>query len=228
MLAKAPRPAVSQRICAEYSLGQEVKQLAVRSLWGREQVYLCKSEMSPNELDRLGMESSLSGESSSWQLIGCPVEQARNVNGTKRPQMLLTPGGGGGRVATCDGSVDHLVGWCTRQSQCWLYGPVRARLVSVSWDESRPGLLPAILGISCASAGGARPNPRHCKPVEHSLVIGIRVNHSMPGDLFQGHSCLKNRRIVWPWGEGLAASQFTPPPHPTSQQQRLWWQCHRL
>ncbi len=69
------------------------------------------------------------GERSSWQLDGCPVEQAQNMNGAKRPQMLRTSrGGGGGRVATCDGSIDHLVGWCTRQSQCCLYGPVRARL----------------------------------------------------------------------------------------------------
>ncbi len=25
------------------------------------------------------------------QLVGCPVEQARNMNGAKRPQMLPTP-----------------------------------------------------------------------------------------------------------------------------------------
>ncbi len=35
---------------------------------------------------RLGMESPLSGERSSWQLVGCPVEQAQNMNGAKRPQ----------------------------------------------------------------------------------------------------------------------------------------------
>ncbi len=57
----------------------------MRSRWGCKQVYLCESETSPNQLDLLGMESPLSGECSSWQLIGCPVEQARNVNGLKRP-----------------------------------------------------------------------------------------------------------------------------------------------
>ncbi len=54
---------------------------------------------------------------------------------------------------------------------------------------------------------GTRPNPRHCKPVERgppALGGGIRLNHSVPGDLFQGHSCPKERK-VWPRGEGLAA-----------------------
>ncbi len=54
---------------------------------------------------------------------------------------------------------------------------------------------------------GTRPNPRHCKPVERgppALGGGIRVNHSVPGDLFQGHSCPKEWK-VWPRGEGLAA-----------------------
>ncbi len=91
LLAKALRPVVCQRIHAECSLGQGVEQLTVRCLWGRKQVYLCKSETSPNQLDRLGMESPLSGERSSWQLVGCRVEQTQNVSGAKRPQMLLTP-----------------------------------------------------------------------------------------------------------------------------------------
>ncbi len=54
---------------------------------------------------------------------------------------------------------------------------------------------------------GTRPNPRHCKPVERgppALGGGIHVNHSMPGDLFQGHSFPKEWK-VWPRGEGLAA-----------------------
>ncbi len=100
------------------------------------------------------MESPLSGERSSWQLVGCPVEQARNMNGASDSR-----GGGGGRVATCDGSVDHLVGWCTQRSQCCPYGPVRARLVSVSWDGSRPGVLPATLGSWYASAVGDPSKP---------------------------------------------------------------------
>ncbi len=68
-------------------------------------------------------------------------------------------GGGGGRVVTCDGSVDHLFGWCTQRSQCCPYGPVRARLVSFSWDGSRPGVLPATLGSCYASAVGDPSKP---------------------------------------------------------------------
>ncbi len=43
-------------------------------------------------------------------------------------------------------------------------------------------------------------------PVERgppALGGGICVNHSVPGDLFQGHSCPKKLK-VWPRGEGLA------------------------
>ncbi len=94
------------------------------------------------------------------QLVGCPVEQAQNVNGAKRLQMLLTPEEEvAGRVATCDGSVDHLFGWCTQRSQCFPCGPVRARLVSASWDSSRPGVLPATLGSCYASAVGDPSKP---------------------------------------------------------------------
>ncbi len=74
-------------------------------------------------------------------------------------------GGGGGRVVTCDGSVDHLVGWCTQRSQCCPYGLVHARLVSVSWDGSRPGVLPATLGSWCASTVGDPSKP----PTLHAL-----------------------------------------------------------
>ncbi len=61
----------------------------------------------------------------------------------------------------------------------------------------------------CQCSWGPRPNPRHCKPVERSAPAGgggIRVNHSMPRDLFQGHSCPEKRK-VWPRGEGLAAGR---------------------
>ncbi len=45
-----------------------------------------------NQLDHLGMESLLSQKrSSSWKLVGCTIERARDVNGSKQPQMLLTP-----------------------------------------------------------------------------------------------------------------------------------------
>ncbi len=97
-------------------------------------------------------------------LRGAQLMTARRLSGWASPEYEWceatsdasdSRGGGGGRVATCDGSVDHLVGWCTR-SQCCLYGPVRARLVSVSWDGSRPGVLPATLGSWCGSAVGDR------------------------------------------------------------------------
>ncbi len=113
-----------------------------------------------NQLDRLGMESPFSGERSSWQLVGLsgwasPEYEWREATSDASDSR----GGGGGRVATCDGSVDHLVGWCTQRSQCCPYGPVRARLVSVSWDGSRPGVLLATLGSWYASAVGDPSKP---------------------------------------------------------------------
>ncbi len=99
---------------------------------------------------------------------GAQLMTARRLSGWASPEYEWREatsdasdyrGGGGGRVATCDGSVDHLVGWCTRRSQCCLYGPVRARLVSVYWDGSRPGLQPATLGSWCASAVGNPSKP---------------------------------------------------------------------
>ncbi len=101
-------------------------------------------------------------------LRGAQLMTACRLSGSESPEYEWceatsdasdSRGGGGGRVATCDGSVDHLVGWCTRRSQCCLYGPVRARLVIVSWDVSRPGVLPATLGSWCASAVGDPSKP---------------------------------------------------------------------
>ncbi len=91
-------------------------------------------------------------------------------------------GGGGGRVATCDGSVDHLVGWCTQWSQCCPYGPVRARLVSISWDGSRPGVLPATLGSWYASAVG-----------DPSKSLTLQVRWTWPPSPWRRHQCKPQR-----------------------------------
>uniref|UniRef100_A0A672MWQ7 Transcription factor 7-like 2 n=1 Tax=Sinocyclocheilus grahami TaxID=75366 RepID=A0A672MWQ7_SINGR len=78
-----PAPPVCQCVRAECSLGQGEEQLAVRGFWRGKQVYLSGSETSPNQLDRLEMESLFSRERNSGQLVGCPFEQPRNVNSTK-------------------------------------------------------------------------------------------------------------------------------------------------
>ncbi len=51
-----------QCICAEGFLGQGEVQLAVGGLGGGKQVYLSFPESTPDQPDRLGMESLLSGE----------------------------------------------------------------------------------------------------------------------------------------------------------------------
>ncbi len=96
-------------------------------------------------------------------------------------------GGGGGWVATCDGSADHLVSWCTQWLQCCPCEPAHAYLVNTLWDGSRQGALLTTLGSWCASAvrGLSIPPTLHA---HHTWPpaggTGIRVNHSMPGDLF--------------------------------------------
>ncbi len=66
---------------------------------------MCESETSPNQLDHLGMESPLSGAESSsavWLSPECEWREATSDASDSR-------GGVGGRVATCDGSVEHLI-----------------------------------------------------------------------------------------------------------------------
>uniref|UniRef100_A0A672R7A5 Exocyst complex component 2 n=1 Tax=Sinocyclocheilus grahami TaxID=75366 RepID=A0A672R7A5_SINGR len=46
-----------------------------------------QNDFKVSKLDRQGMESPFSREHSSRQLVGCRVEQPRNVNSTKRPQI---------------------------------------------------------------------------------------------------------------------------------------------
>ncbi len=45
----------------------------------------------PNQLDCLGMESPLPRKCRLRQHVGCLIEHCWDVDGTKRPQMLLTP-----------------------------------------------------------------------------------------------------------------------------------------
>ncbi len=51
-----------QCVCAEGALGQGEVQLAVGGLGGGKQVYLSFPESTPDQSDRLGMDSPLSGE----------------------------------------------------------------------------------------------------------------------------------------------------------------------
>ncbi len=51
-----------QYVCAEGALGQGEVQLAVGGLGGGKQVYLSFPESTPDQPDRLGMESPFSGE----------------------------------------------------------------------------------------------------------------------------------------------------------------------
>ncbi|CAM4293334.1 unnamed protein product [Leuciscus chuanchicus] len=62
ILAQVPGPAVSQGVRVEGPLGQGVKPLAMGRVWRGKQFYLCDSKDTPNQLDRLGMESPFS-----WQ-----------------------------------------------------------------------------------------------------------------------------------------------------------------
>ncbi len=59
----------------------------MRGFWRGEHFYLSFAELSPKELDHLGVESPLSQQRSS---LSYTVEHPRDMNGAKRPQMLLT------------------------------------------------------------------------------------------------------------------------------------------
>ncbi len=59
-ICEGPGPTVRQCIYTECSHGPGVEQLAVRGFWRGEQVYLSFTELSPNQLDPLGVESPLS------------------------------------------------------------------------------------------------------------------------------------------------------------------------
>ncbi len=58
--------------------------------WRCKYVYL-SPEPTPNQLDCLGMESPLPRKCRSRQLVGRLIENSWDVDGMKRPQILLTP-----------------------------------------------------------------------------------------------------------------------------------------
>ncbi len=67
-------------------------QLAVGGLGGSKQVYLSFPESTPDQPDRLGMESPLSGECElSWERVGCTIELPRDVNSAQRLELRVTP-----------------------------------------------------------------------------------------------------------------------------------------
>ncbi len=53
---------MSQCVCAKGSLGQGIEQPEAGGFLGSKQIYLGFPELTPNELDHLGMESPFSGE----------------------------------------------------------------------------------------------------------------------------------------------------------------------
>ncbi len=68
------------------------KQLAVGRVLGGKKVYLSVSEASPNQLEYLGVELPFFRKGGlTWELVGCTIEFAWDMNGAKRPQMLLSP-----------------------------------------------------------------------------------------------------------------------------------------
>ncbi len=61
--------------------------------------------------------------------------------------------------------------------------------------------------LMCQCSWGPVQTPDTACPLNvapQPLAEASRVNHSVPGDLFKGHSCPKEWK-VWPRGEGLAA-----------------------
>ncbi len=53
---------MSQCVCVKGSLGQGIEQPEAGGFLGSKQIYLGFPELTPNELDHLGMESPFSGE----------------------------------------------------------------------------------------------------------------------------------------------------------------------
>ncbi len=83
--------------------------------------------------------------------------------------------------------------------------------------------------LMCQCSWGPVQNPDTASPLNVAPPAGgggIRVNHRMPGDLFQGHS--PKKRKVSPWGEGLAADRCDSDPVPRCQTHlgtQPWGQC---
>ncbi len=121
---------------------------------GGKQVYLSVAEASPNQLDHLRVESPFSRKGRlTWELIVCTIE-------------LNSKGGDGRGVATCDGSVDRLGGWCMQWSQSCPYRPVHACRVAVVWSSAEQAILLATRDGWYAAAAEALSRARqlhaHC------------------------------------------------------------------
>ncbi len=115
---------------------------------GGKQVYLSVAEASPNQLENLRVESPFSRKGGlTWELIVCAIE-------------LNSKGGDGRGVATCDGSVDRLGGWCMQLSQCCPYRPVHACRVAVVWSSAEQAILLATRGSWYAAAAEALSRAR--------------------------------------------------------------------
>ncbi len=74
------------------ALGQREVQLAVGGLGGSKQVYLSFPESTPDQPDRLGLESPLSGEwELSWERVGRTIEFPWDVNSVQWLELRGTP-----------------------------------------------------------------------------------------------------------------------------------------
>ncbi len=79
---------------------------------------------SPNHPNRLGMDTPLevlletAWRLPDWTLLGCGWHEGTSDASDSR-------GGGGGRVTTCDASINRLAGWYMQWLQCCPYRPER-------------------------------------------------------------------------------------------------------
>ncbi len=78
--------------------------MVMGGFWICKQVHLSNSELTPNQLDRLGMESPLPRKCRSRQLVSRLIEHSWDVDGKMRPQMLLTP------EEEVTGKLQHMTG----------------------------------------------------------------------------------------------------------------------
>ncbi len=162
-----------------------------------------------NQLDRLGMESPLPRKCRLRQLVSRLVEHSWDVDGTKGPQLLLTP------EEEVAGELRHAT---ERKPPCRLIYATVA-VLSVRTRTSLPRRCPLrrlkarrttsnSRQLICQRSWGPVHTPDTACPlyVAPQPVAEASVNHNMPGDLFQGHSCPKERRIC-PRAEGFAAGR---------------------
>ncbi len=137
-----------------------------------------------------------------WTLLGCGWHEGTSDASDSR-------GGGGGQVATCDGSVNRLAGWYTQRSQYCPYGPDCPCPEGALWGGLRQGVLPATRGNWYANAVEDPSKhlilracctwlpsrwPRHPWIPQHVWIPA-------PGALLQKVGG------IWPWADGFAAGR---------------------